>query len=139
MKVKFKQFISRAKIPQKATIGSACYDLSATRCVTLEPNAIRSIETDLGFSFSKKYIARIYPGSSLSLQSILLDGGVVDADYRGTVRVILANLSDRTKEIETGDRIAQVLFARKEDSKFEEVFAFDETERGIKGFGSSGK
>ena len=59
MKVKFKQFSSSGKIPQKATIGSPCYDLFAARCVTLEPNATRSIETDLGFSFSRKYMARI--------------------------------------------------------------------------------
>ena len=54
MKVKFKRFSSRARIPQKVTIGSACYDLLQARCLTLEPNATRSKETDLGFSFSKK-------------------------------------------------------------------------------------
>ena len=97
MKVKFKRFSSRAKISQKATINSVCYDLFAARCVSLESNVTRSIETNLGFSFSKKYMARIYPRSSLSLQSILLGGGVVDADYKGNVRVILTNLLDRTK------------------------------------------
>ena len=139
MKVKFKRFSSHARIPEKATIGSACYDLFAARCVTLEPNAIRSIETDLGFFFSKKYMARIYPRSCLSLQSIFLGGGEVDVDYRGNVLVILTNLSDRTKEIETGDRIAQVLFVSKKEVEFEEVATFDETDRGTKGFGSSGK
>ena len=139
MKVKFKRFSSHARIPQKATIGSACYDLFTARCVTLEPNATRSIETDLGFFSSKKYMARIYPRSCLSLQSIFLGGGEVDADYRGNVLVILTNLSDRTKEIETGDRIAQVLFVSKKEVEFEEVATFDETDRGTKGFGSSGK
>ena len=92
MTVKFKRFSSRAQIPQKATIGFACYDLFAARCVLLEPKATRSIETDLGFSFSKKHIARIYCRSSLSLQLIFVGGGVVDADYRGNARVILTNL-----------------------------------------------
>ena len=54
MKVKFKRFSSRARIPQKATIGSACCGLFAARCVLLGAKATRSIETDLGFSFSKK-------------------------------------------------------------------------------------
>ena len=59
MEVKFKRFSSRERILQKATIGSACYDLFAARCVLLEAKATRSIETDFGFSFSKKYMARI--------------------------------------------------------------------------------
>ena len=139
MKVKFKRFSSRARTPQKAKIGSACHDLFAARCVTLEPGATRSIETDLGFSFNKKYMAKIYAKSSLSLQSIFLGSGVVDFDYRGNVRVILTTLSNRTNRAETGDRIAQVLFVRKEEPEFEEVENFDETSRGTKGFGSSGK
>ena len=84
-------------------------------------------------------MAMIYLKSGLSLQSTFLGGGVADADYRGNVRVILTKLSDRTKEIETGDRIAQVLFVRKEEVEFEEVATFDETDRVTKGFGSSGK
>ena len=84
-------------------------------------------------------MAKIYPKSSLSLQSIFLGSGVVDSDYRGNVRVILTTLSNRTNRAETGDRIAQVLFVRKEEPEFEEVENFDETSRGTKGFGSSGK
>ena len=84
-------------------------------------------------------MARIYPRSSLSLQSIFLGGGVADADSRGNVRIILTNLSDRVKEIETGDRVAQILFVKKEETEFKELATFDETERGTKGFGSSGK
>lgn len=66
-------------------------------------------------------MARIYPKSSLSLQLIFVADGVVDPDDRGNVRAILTNLSDIIKEIETGDRIAQVLFVRKEEAEFEEV------------------
>ena len=69
----------------------------------------------------------IYPRSSLSLRSIFLGGGVVDYDSRGNVRIILTNLSDRVKEIETGDRIAQILFVKKEETEFEELATFDET------------
>ena len=86
-------------------------------------------------------MARIYPRSSQSLKPILIDGGVVDSDDRGNVRVIMTNLSDSTIEFETGNRIAQVLFIKKEDVQFEEIYNFDDfqTDRGSKGFGSSGK
>ena len=63
MKVKFKRFSSCVHIPQKVTIGSACYNLFAAKTVLLEPNAMRSLETDIGFCFSKnlqlKYISQI--------------------------------------------------------------------------------
>ena len=112
MKVKFKRFGYCARTPQKAMIDSACHDIFAARCVTLEPGGTRSIETNLGFSFSKNYMAKIYPRSSLSLQSIFLGGGGIDFDYRDNVHIMLMNLSDRTKEIETGNRIAQAFFVR---------------------------
>ena len=59
MKVKFKRFSSCARVPQKSTIGSACYEFFAASCVILETGATRSIETDLDFKFSKKYMARM--------------------------------------------------------------------------------
>ena len=140
MKIKFKRFSSPARIPQKARRGSACCDLFAARCVVLEPNTTRSVETDLGFCFSKKYVAKIYTGSSLPLRSIHLGGGIVDSDYRENVRVILTNLSDRRVKFNAGDRIAQVLFENKEKVDFFEVSSFDDcfTERGTGGLGSTG-
>ena len=66
MKVKFKKFNSRATIPQKVTIGSACYGLLAAKSLVLEVNASRSVETDLRFFF-KKYVAEIFPIFSLSI------------------------------------------------------------------------
>ena len=70
-------------------------------------------------------MARIYPLASVSLQSIFVGVGVVDSNYRGNVKVILTNLSDRAKEIETEDRITQVLFIKKEETEIEEVNDFD--------------
>ena len=128
MKVKFKRFSSRASIAQKATIGSACYDLFAAKPVVL----------DTGFCFSKKYVAKIYPRSSLSLRSVFVGGGIIDSDFRGNTRVILSNFSSSRVESNIGDRIAQVLFQKKEDPDFVEVSSFDDfpTKRGADGFGS---
>ena len=110
MKVKFKKFSSHACLPTIATPGSACFDVYSLRCVTLEPGVTRSIETDLGMKFAKKYVARIYPGSGLSMKRIYLSGGIIDSDYRGNISIISTNLSQRTFEIEAGDRIAQLTF-----------------------------
>lgn len=77
MKVKFKRFSSRASVPEISTIGSACYEFFAARCVILEPGATRSIETDLGLKVSKKYMARIYSSSGLSLETIIVGGALL--------------------------------------------------------------
>ena len=126
MKVKFKRFSSCAHIPQKVTIGSACYNLFAAKTVLLEPNAMRSLETDIGFCFSKKYVAKIYPRSSLSLRSVFAGGGMIYSDFRGNIHVILSSFSSSRVEINIGDRIGQVLFQRKEEPNFVEVFSFDD-------------
>ena len=126
MKVKFKRFSSCAHIPQKVTIGSACYNLFAAKTVLLEPNAMRSFETDIGFCFSKKYAAKIYPRSSLSLRSVFAGGGMIYSDFRGNIHVILSSFSSSRVEINVGDRIGQVLFQRKEEPNFVEVSSFDD-------------
>ena len=118
MKVKFMRFSSRAKIPQKATIGSACYAVFVAKSVLLEPNATRSVETDLGFCFPKTNVAKTFPRSSLPLQSIHVGGGIVDADCRENIRVILTNLSNNRIEFSARDRIAQVLFPKKKRRYF---------------------
>ena len=113
MKVRFKMFSACARVPQKSTISAACYNLFAATCVVLESGATRSVKIDNDFCFSEKYVAKIYPRSSVSLKSVFLGGGIIDSDYRGNVRVILNNLSQNRLEFKTGDRIAQALFQKK--------------------------
>ena len=139
MKVKVKKFSSYARIPLKATLGSACSNLYSPRFVLLEPGKTKRIETDIGFKFSSKFACRIYPHSSMSLKGIILGGGVTDADFRGSISMTLTNTSDRLVEIEVGDRIAQVFFLRKEYVKFDEVEELDHSEQGENGFGSTGR
>ena len=82
----------------------------------MEPGATRSVETDIGFCFSDKYLAKIYPCPSVSLKSVFLGGGIVDSNYRRNVRVILHNLSKKRKnrvEFNTGDCNAQAPFQKK--------------------------
>ena len=81
MMVKFKRFTSRARAPEKTTLGSACLDVFPARCVTLQPGATIPTETDVGLTFSKKYVCRLYPRSELSLKPVILGGGVIDSDF----------------------------------------------------------
>ena len=128
MKVKFKRFSSCVHIPQKVTIGSACYNLFAAKTVLLEPNAMRSLETDIGFCFSKKYAAKIYIPDRAYLYTLPLleEGGMIYSDFRGNIHVILSSFSSSRVEINVGDRIGQVLFQRKEEPNFVEVSNFDD-------------
>ena len=82
-------------------------------CIFIKKCHSRKIETDCGLKFPKKYIAKLLPRSGLSLKPVFLDGGVIDSDFRGDIYIILTNFSQRTIEIETGDRIAQLIFLRK--------------------------
>ena len=85
-------------------------------------------------------MAKIYPKSSLSLRSVFVGGGMIDSDFRGNIRVIRSNFSSSRVEFNFGDRIAQVLFQKKEDPDFVEVSSFDDfpTKRGVDGFRSTG-
>jgi dUTP pyrophosphatase len=71
--------------------------------------------------------------------TVLNSPGTIDADYRGEVKVLLVNLSDRSVEIRPGDRIAQMVIARYEKVKLNQVEALSDTQRGEGGFGSTGK
>ena len=139
MKAKIERFSPYARIPEKARLGSACFDLYSARIILLEPNKTKKIETVIGFMFSSKYTCEICPRSCMSLKGVVLRGGVVDLDVRGNVAVILTNTSDRIVEIEVGERIAQAFFLKKVYVKFEEVSELDCTVRGEKGFGSTNK
>ena len=99
----------------------------------------RSVESDIGFCFSNKCVAKIYPHSSVSLRSVLIDGGIIDSDFRGNVTVVLHNFSTNRVEFITSHRITQVLFQRKESSSLVEVENFDNFIRDKikKGFGST--
>ena len=130
--------------PAYATEQSAGMDLKAhlEAPVVLQPLQRMLIPTGLHIALPKGYEAQVRPRSGLAIKhgiSVLNSPGTIDADYRGEVRVILVNLSDRPFEIVPGERIAQMVIARHEQVEWEQVEVLDETERGTGGFGSTGK
>ncbi len=130
-------------LPAYSTPQSAGMDLRAnlSEPVTLHPMERRPIPTGLHIALPAGYEAQIRPRSGLALKkgiTVLNSPGTVDADYRGEVGVLLINLSGEDFVVNDGERIAQMVVARHEQVKFEQVTLLDETERGEGGYGHTG-
>lgn len=134
---------SNNPLPEYSTIMSAGMDL---RAFIEHPIVLRSlnrvlIPTGLYIELPKRYEAQVRPRSGLALKhgvTVLNSPGTIDADYRGEICVILINLSNEPFFINSGDRIAQLVFHKYAKAEFVEVEHLDETERGEGGFGHSG-
>ena len=130
-------------LPAYSTPQSAGMDLRAnlSEPVTLHPMERRLIPTGLHIALPEGYEAQIRQRSGLALKkgiTVLNSPGTVDADYRGEVGVLLINLSGEDFIVNDGERIAQMVVARHEQVKFEQVTLLDETERGEGGYGHTG-
>ena len=109
--------------------------------VTLRPMERTIVPTGLFIALPEGYEAQVRPRSGLAIKSgitCLNSPGTIDADYRGEIGVILANLSKEDFVINDGDRIAQMVIARHETAQWEPVDSLDQTQRGAGGFGSTG-
>ncbi len=134
---------SNNPLPHYATALSAGMDLAAflDEPVFLAPGERRLIPTGLSIALPQGYEAQVRPRSGLALKkgiTVLNTPGTIDADYRGDIGVILINLGEETFEIQSGDRIAQMIIARHETALWEETETLDTTERGAGGFGHTG-
>ena len=134
---------SKNELPKYETLFSAGMDLRASleESILLKPFQRLVVKTGLFISLQQGYEAQIRPRSGLALKkgiTVLNSPGTIDADYRGEIGVILINLSDSDFEINTGDRIAQMIIAKYQTIEWEAVDKLDESVRGDKGFGSTG-
>ncbi len=128
-------------MPAYATEGAAGMDICAAEEVIILPGARHAVATGLAFAIPAGYEVQVRPRSGLALKhgiTCLNTPGTIDSDYRGEVKVILANLGDKSFAIEIGDRIAQIVVAPVTRGVMEEVAELDDTERGSGGFGSTG-
>ena len=131
-------------IPTYATKGSAGLDLRAAvkDKIHLRPNETLLIPTGLSiFIEDKNYAATLLPRSGLGHKNGIVLGnlvGLIDSDYQGEIMVSLWNRSKESFEVLPGDRIAQMMFFAVTSPNFKLVSEFDFSERGSKGFGSSG-
>ncbi len=131
-------------LPSYETSASAGLDIRAfiEEKLTLSPGERKLIKTGLFLEIPEGYEAQVRPRSGLALKNgitVLNSPGTIDADYRGEIGVILINHSSEIFEINSGDRIAQLVFAKVEQAVWFETESLNETERGEGGFGSTGK
>ncbi|AKJ93669.1 dUTPase [Raccoonpox virus] len=136
--VKFVKETNRAKTPTRQSRHAAGYDLYSAYDYTILPGERQLIKTDIRMSMPKFCYGRIAPRSGLSLKGIDVGGGVIDEDYRGNIGVILINNGKCNFKINTGDRIAQLIYQRIYYPDLNEVQSLDGTDRGAQGFGSTG-
>ena len=130
-------------LPVYATAGSAGMDITAALAepMILEPGAIVMIPTGIAIALPQGFECQVRSRSGLAAKHgifALNAPGTIDSDYRGEIKVILANSGKASYAIQPGERIAQLVIARHETVQWELVDSLDETERGIGGFGSTG-
>lgn len=134
---------SNNPLPEYATISSAGLDLRAdiNEPIVLEPMQRMAVPTGIYIALPEGYEAQIRPRSGLALKhgiTLMNTPGTIDADYRGEIKAIMANLSTEPFTIQPGERICQMVIARYAHAEWLEVSTLDETERGNGGFGSTG-
>jgi len=128
--------------PAYATEGAAGMDVVAAEELTLAPGARAAVATGFAIAIPVGYEVQVRPRSGLALKhgvTCLNTPGTIDSDYRGEVKVILANLGNEPFAIARGDRIAQLVPAVVQRATLSEVHELDDTARGAGGFGSTGR
>jgi dUTP pyrophosphatase len=129
-------------LPAYATEGAAGMDVVAAEELTLAPGARAAVATGFAVAIPAGHEVQVRPRSGLALKhgvTCLNTPGTIDSDYRGEVKVILANLGQEPFAIARGDRIAQLVPAVVLRATLDEVATLDDTSRGAGGFGSTGR
>ncbi len=129
-------------LPSYATAGAAGLDVVAAEDVTLAPGQRHAVATGFAIAIPPGFEVQVRPRSGLALKhgiTCLNTPGTIDEDYRGEVKVILANLGSEPFEVRRGERIAQLVPAPVVKAEFKEVTELSATGRGTGGFGSTGR
>ena len=137
--LKVQKLNNNAALPKRSIDGAGGYDLCASQDCTIPAGGKGLVHTRLAISFPAGLYARIAPRSGLALKRFIdVGAGVVGADYRGEVGVVLFNHGDQDFQVKMGDRIAQLILEKIDTPPVEEVQGLDSTVRGSGGFGSTG-
>jgi len=144
VKILVKKFSKNIKLPAYKTSGSSGLDLMASlkKKIIINPGSSAIIPTGIAIAIPKNYEVQIRPRSGLAAKNcitVLNTPGTIDSDYRGEIKIILINLGKKIFEIQSGDRIAQMILCPIVKAKLKEVKNLPKTIRGKGGFGSTGK
>jgi len=141
--LRFRRLSAAARPPSQAHEGDAGYDLHAAEAVTIGPGERASVGTGIAVAIAEGKAGLVVPRSGLAARhgiSVVNAPGLIDAGYRGELRVLLLNTDTAEPfSVEPGDRVAQLVLVRVEIGGLEEVADLEETPRGVGGFGSTGR
>jgi dUTP pyrophosphatase len=140
--VSFIRLHPQASPPAQAHAGDAAFDLAASESVILVPGAWAAVGTGLAMAIPPGWAGLVLPRSGHALRhgvGVVNGPGLIDAGYRGEIRVLLINHGNETVTFEPGDRIAQLMVLPVPDLEFIEVDELPPTSRGAGGFGSTGR
>ena len=134
-----KRLSDNATIPTRGSPLSAGYDLASAEHTVIKAGSKGIVKTDLSIACPEGTYARIAPRSGLAVKKFIdVGAGVVDADYRGPVGVVLFNFGNEDFVVEKGDRVAQLILEKVSMAEAVETAELTDTERGAGGFGSTG-
>lgn len=137
--IHMKRVDPHAVLPTRAHADDAGMDLYGLENATLEPQKGKILRTGIAMAIPTGFVGMVADRSSMAKKGIKSAGGIIDAGYRGEVHIVLWNLSTEPVELKAGDRIAQLIIFPVATPQIHEVTDLDETTRGTKGFGSTGK
>ncbi len=139
MTIKIKKIVQHAKAPTYANQNDAGMDFYSSESLQLQPGERKLISTGISMAIPSGYVGLIWDKSGLaSKHGLKTMAGVIDAGYRGEVKILVHNLSNMPYQIEQGNKVAQMLIQPVEQKNIIEVENLEDTERGEGGFGSSG-
>ncbi len=138
-KLKIKKLNPKAFVPTKGSEQAAGYDLYSIEELVIPARSKALVATGIAMAIPVGNYGRVAPRSGLAVKNFIdVGAGVIDADYRGEVKVLLFNFSETDFQVNPGDRIAQLIIEKYTRTDIEEVEDLNQTERGEGGFGSTG-
>ena len=140
--VQIKKLNEKAVVPEYQSKEAAGFDFHAIETTVLNPGKRALIATGLSVALSYGYELQIRPRSGLAFKhgiTVLNAPGTVDSDYRGEVKILLMNHGTETFTVNDGERIAQGVIQEVTQAKFTVVDELEDTDRGVSGFGSTGR
>ena len=138
--IRVKKLSDTAIIPTRGSEVSAGWDLYASQEVVVPARGKAIIATDIAIAVPVGFYGRVAPRSGMAWKKHTdIGAGVIDADYRGPIGVVMFNHSDEDLQIESGDRVAQLVIEQISMAPLTEVESLDDTERGEGGYGSTGR
>jgi len=135
--------VSAGIVFKSPRVGDAGFDLPSLESVEILPSSFKAIRTGVHLAIPLGYVGLVRDRSSVALRGAACTAGVIDASYRGEVKVVMHNLSSETLQFAPGDRIAQILllphYLGADAEPVKSIEQLGETERAAAGFGSTGR